>query len=73
MFLDTRGAQPFRYCQPHYVYFHDLRRSVSSVLLPRTEPTLLSHVCLTIFLLNISYTVDKRVHIKQDRHNIYFK
>jgi len=68
-FVYIRGAQPFRYCRPHCVYFYELRLPVNSsyfhvhcagfvlsdflVFLPHIEPSLLSHVCLTVSLLSI--------------------
>jgi len=59
-----RGERPFRYCRPHYVNFLNYGRPVvhdiiifslplGSVLLPHTEPGLLLHVCLAVFLLSI--------------------
>jgi len=56
----SRGAQTFRYCRLHYVYFCELRPPLSSryflhcfVLLPHTGLSLLPRVCLAIFLLRI--------------------
>jgi len=61
LFVQRRGAQPFRYCRPHIDLFYELRPLVSSiyffciacVLLPHTEASLLSHVNVAVFLLSI--------------------
>jgi len=59
------GAQPLRYCRPHYVYFYELRPPVSSTyfwlfalrLSAYTEPSLLSNVGLVVFSAKHPHTV----------------
>jgi len=70
----------FFYCRPHYIYFYELRPPMSSRhfcfciasdLLPRSKPTLLPHVCLSVFLLTIHIHSRQRVFVNARPHNVY--